>query len=148
MLRLAKKKYIPQNLKAMANIGKNDENVVVDGEENISSKSSELILKHSVVWSGPLPPPEIFEGYKQIQADFPERILKMAEREQISNHRHIYVGQFSAFIIGLILIIGGILLIFSGHNLAGMTPIILAVASLVGIYLLEKKSVKNNENND
>ncbi len=134
----------------MSDIEKRNDNVIASDEENPSSETTKLIVSSSL-WSGPLPPPEVFEGYKQIQADFPERILKMAEREQKYNHRHIYIGQFSALIIGLVLIVGGFLLIMAGHKLIGIAPIVLAIGSLVSIYFAEIRQKHNthiDNNND
>lgn len=35
------------------------------------------------LWSGPLPAPDDFEAYNRAQPDASERILKMAERQQL-----------------------------------------------------------------
>lgn len=38
-------------------------------------------------FSGPVPPPGLMEGYKKVDPAFPDRIMKMAEKEQ--DHRHV-----------------------------------------------------------
>jgi hypothetical protein len=42
-------------------------------------------IRHSEVFSGPLPPPEFLFGYKEVQDDFPERVIRYAEKDQ--DHR-------------------------------------------------------------
>lgn len=39
-------------------------------------------------FAGPVPPPEVLNEYGRINSSFPERIIKMAEKEQ--DHRHRY----------------------------------------------------------
>ena len=85
---------------------------LVEKEEEILTLKKQLSIKGSIQ-SGPLPPPEILADYKKIQENLPDRIVKMAEIEQKSKHRHIYIGQFSAITIGVITIIGGIIVILS-----------------------------------
>ena len=46
---------------------------------------------------GPIPPPEILKGYKEIDPSFPERIFKMAEKEQRFRHISFYSGQVLGF---------------------------------------------------
>jgi hypothetical protein len=66
----------------------------------------------------------------------------MAEIEQKSKHRHIYIGQFSAITIGVITIIGGIIVILSGHSTVGLVEVISTLAVLAGVYVGEKSIAK------
>ena len=113
-------------------------------EEELSTLIKELSIKSSI-WRGPLPPPEILAAYKNIQENLPDRIVKMAEIEQKSKHRHIYIGQFSAIIIGVITIIGGIIVILSGRSTVGLVEVISTLAVLVGVYIGEKAVAKSKK---
>lgn len=68
---------------------------------------------------GPLPPPEVLQGYGDIDASFPKRIMQLAEREQ--EHRHenerkmvdaeagsVWRGQCGAIGLGLAALIAAV----------------------------------------
>lgn len=54
----------------------------------------------TISYMGPIPLPEMFEGYKRIQEDFPERIMRMAENEdkRQSDERRIEEKQIDGII--------------------------------------------------
>lgn len=101
--------------------------------------------------SGPLPPPNILEGYKQVQADFPERILSMAERrmahdQQIENRqldlaeadlhggmRRSSLGLASATVVSFAAIAGGAYATFLGHPTSGVPLMGGVIALLAGM---------------
>lgn len=107
--------------------------------------SSVLVQQQVSHFSGPLPPPELMLAYKDIQADFPERIFAMAERENRHRHeqerlaveadikdgaaqrRETLCGQIFGFLIAIIAITGAVTIIIITPNSAGAT-----VASVLG----------------
>jgi len=104
--------------------------------------------------SGPLPPPEDLKGYNDALPGAADRILTMAEGEQ--KHRHgmeerdlkyraslIGLGQILGFILGLAAIVGGIVLLALGKNIAGFGTLILAVASLTGAFLYGRRQPRS-----
>ncbi len=56
-----------------------------DSTENARSSKSIAQVAMMQAWSSPFPPPQILERYKDIDPGFPERIIKMAEKE--GDHR-------------------------------------------------------------
>lgn len=107
--------------------------------------SESLLIKGERWFSGPIPPPEIGAGWKDVLPDVPDRIFKMAEKEQ--QHRHDTErlglelqyklknrGQLMAFLIGLIGLGGGIGLLMIGSNLAGGSAFLISLTALVGTY--------------
>lgn len=103
------------------------------------------------ITTGPLPTPEILEGYEKISTGFATRIFEMAEREQA--HRHqidqrvfkahfstIRIGQIFAFIIGMSAVCGGIYLLMHDKALTGLAVFITALAALVAAFLVSQKS--------
>lgn len=54
-------------------------------EPNQEEKAAYLEAAFSS-FSGPIPPPATFMEYKAVQPDFPDRIMRMAEREQEHTH--------------------------------------------------------------
>jgi len=110
-------------------------------------KGSGVVVTHaSVQISGPLPPPEAFRGYEDVVPGAADRILKMAEGEQV--HRHqvetrqlrytvslAALGQVFALTIGLSGIVSGAVLALRGQNLNGLAFLVTSLATLVGVYI-------------
>lgn len=105
----------------------------------------QLVTTEISVFSGPLPHPEILRQYEAIHAGTMDRILKMAENEQLYRQtrenrlieiesRSILFGQVSALAIAVMSIGGGIYLLATGHNAVGLTTIITAVGALSAAY--------------
>ena len=102
----------------------------------------EIITQHIEIrksHSGPIPDPETLKEYKQIYRNAPDVIFDMATKEQSFRHFSTYIGQFSAFIIGL----GGLVITaYLGVNnqpwLAGVIGFG-SLGSLVGVFLHQKK---------
>jgi hypothetical protein len=95
--------------------------------------------------------------YQQVQPDLPERIMRQFERrsdmaERQSNHRMAMesravgnnilmerLGWLSATGIGGIVLVGSILLIYVGKSLVGFAGVILALATLLGLYVFGRR---------
>ena len=59
--------------------------------ENIPNNQPVTQIQQSVQsWSGPIPSPEDFRRFKEVDSTFPDRILKMAENEQKIYSQKIY----------------------------------------------------------
>jgi uncharacterized membrane protein len=86
------------------------------------------------VRTAPIPPPEELEGYKKIDPSFPERIIRMAEKEQKFRHHSYYLGQFFAFIIALAALGSATYLGINGKEWLGGSIGLGALASIVGAY--------------
>jgi uncharacterized membrane protein len=102
--------------------------------------------------SGPIPRPEVLAEYRKVQADLPDRIVAMAERQE--THRHgletqrlrndgigQMVGTIGAFVIVLVALIGGIVLIATGHSPYGFAIILLPVIGLAVAYRKDMKRI-------
>jgi uncharacterized membrane protein len=132
--------------------------------EKIPSKqqSQQIVQQQSITsYSGPIPPPNILIKYEEIQPGFADRIIKMAEKQ--GEHRQSLElkvinsdisirnkGQYFAFILGLISIISGTFLIYSGKNIQGFIVLITSLGSLVtafmyGTYTRSKERKKKYE---
>lgn len=92
-------------------------------------------------FSGPVPPPHILGEYDDVQKGFAERIVMMAEKEQM--HRHSIEnralqasigtekrGQKYAYVLSLLILFGSMGLIYSGREISGS---ILAGSTLIGL---------------
>lgn len=103
--------------------------------------SKTLIQMKMERFSGPIPHPDILEKYNKIEPDSANRIITMAEKQQ--NHRHGIEeralncaydidrrGQNYALTVSLTIIVGSILLISIGKEVAGT---ILAGGTLTGL---------------
>lgn len=102
-------------------------------------------------------PPEVLEGYNRVLPGSAERILSMAESEQ--KHRHALQeqdlrsavilarhGQFFAFSIGALGIVGGVVLVAMNKDITGFGVFFASLASLVGVYFsrARKKAQKKD----
>lgn len=101
-----------------------------------------------MTYSGPLPPASELAGYKKVQADAPERIMRMAEEEQ--KHRHeidcrmlkagraeSLLGQVLAFVIVLAFLASAVYLAMQGHEWVSVT-LIGIISALAMIFYLKK----------
>lgn len=104
-------------------------------------------------FTGPLPPPEELAKYEQILAGAADRIIRMAEQQ--SKHRQsleaVVIGGNAttqkwglacAFAIAMSAIWGGIWISLKGMSGAGLTAIIVALVSLVGVFVYGKSGQK------
>ena len=95
---------------------------------------------------GPLPPPELFEGYNNILPGAAGRILSMAEKQ--SSHRQdlelrvvkagardSLIGLIFGFILGFFTIGGGIFCIIKGQSTGGTIIGGAGLVSLVGVFV-------------
>lgn len=105
---------------------------------------TQLVIRNSQ-FAGPLPPPEQLKGYEEVLSGAADRIIKMAEdqahhRQQIetivvkSNSRDSIFGIICAFVLGIILIGGGICLALKGHSY-GPWLSIGGFATLAGVFV-------------
>lgn len=114
-------------------------------------------------FSGPMPPPKILKGYKEIIPDAPERILQMAEREQrhresaenemLAQNRCNIEGAISAnrrsqifaFILVLVLIGTGVILTYLEHEAVGITIFGTTIIAFASIFVVGKVKQKNKD---
>ncbi len=54
-------------------------------------ESTKVAVVQASMFSGPLPPPALYDAYEQVVAGSAERILTLAEKEQ--SHRHAFDGK-------------------------------------------------------
>ena len=100
--------------------------------------------------AGPLPPPEMLAGYEEVLPGSPERILRMAEKQE--EHRHsiektVIAGNVRAqqlavifaFLIGLSGIGGGTAIALYGHALGGFSAVLATLASLVSVFFYGRR---------
>lgn len=102
-------------------------------------------------FAGPLPPPEVLANYNQILPGLAERIVTMAETQsrhrqhieeiaiasKIQNERH---GQYLAFILAAIALVGSFWVIALGKSPAGITGIIGTLATLAAVFVYGRRS--------
>lgn len=108
--------------------------------------------------SGPLPPADETAKFEVIHPGFTDRWIAMSEKEQAERFRIInrrdgfefayrVLSLIAAVSVTLVLIGGGIALLYHEKKLEGFSAIGLAAASVVGsmIYQGRKKAVKSEE---
>ncbi|EHI56450.1 hypothetical protein HMPREF9333_00312 [Johnsonella ignava ATCC 51276] len=122
----------------------NDNSDTLVDKEDISTKEYSLSAS---LFSGPLPPPSILQGYEDVLPGSADRILKMAEKEQSNRHdlinkqvnseiRDSFIGIISAISLCTGLIIFGVVIFFCADDikvqLAGvLTSVISAIAVIL-----------------
>ncbi len=110
-----------------------------------SEQPKAIQITQAKVHIGPIPDPETLERYRDIDPSFPERIVRMAEKEQTFRHRSYYIGQLSALIIVLAGLASAVHLGVNGKEWLGGTIGLGALASIVGAYFYSQKLRKQKE---
>jgi len=111
-------------------------------------------------FEGPLPTPAMLREYDEISPGLANKIFDMAKAEQDHRHRldferqgaddrqrvriscHYALGQISGLLIGLSGILGGAYLVHEGKDLTGFGVFLTSVATLVGVYIFQRKTAK------
>lgn len=65
------------------------------------------------VYQGAIPPPEMMEGYKYLDETFPNRILRMAEKEQTHSHNMDRKTHIAILVQTSVGMLAGIITMFS-----------------------------------
>jgi uncharacterized membrane protein len=96
-------------------------------------------------YSGSVPLPEVAAGWRQLVPDAPERMIGMAEREAAHRHwmdrafvRYRFLALIGALLLAAIVLVGGIVLIATGHGVAGLAVIIADLAVLLTVLLVRQ----------
>ena len=101
-------------------------------------------------YSGPIPPPEMMREFEAIVPGAADRILKMAELQEV--HRHLlekthvrgnlfsqYIGQISGLLIGLAGIGSGTFLLYAGRSLEGFGAMFGPLAGLAAVFVYGRR---------
>ena len=102
-------------------------------------------------YAGPLPAPEILEGYEKVMPGAAKIIIDMAVGEQAFRHKTVNrdlilrtflvaIGQLCAFILGISGIAGAVFLLYHDKSISGLAVFIGSLATLVGVYIANRKS--------
>ena len=102
------------------------------------------------VSSGPLPPPSFFRAYEDTLPGAAHRILTMAEKQQ--GHRHVQQsvrlasdasrearGQWMAFAIVMVALVGGFSLVMFGRSIEGVATALGAIGGIVGLFMRSRR---------
>ena len=107
-----------------------------------STPAETQIVGLRVEFQGPLPPPEVLEGYARLVASAPERILQMAERQaehrqeiERRNSRRPWFGILAGSLIALALLCLAGYALYLGEPLVGGLLGGVDVAGLVAVYI-------------
>lgn len=122
-------------------------------EENPNVRDFAMMVSEERFHSGPIPSPDTLKGYADVDSSFPGRIFLMAEKQ--SNHRmdlekeviksnikNERTGMFLGAFISILTILGGIYLIAIDKDITGFSTILIAIAAIVGIFIKNKNSEK------
>ena len=122
---------------------------------DVRSKEHQVLFEASASWEGPLPPPAMLHGYDIVVPGAANRILEIAERQ--GEHRiqmekviirgdskRAYLGIAAAFALSVMVIGGGIYLIATGHDWAGVSLIGLNLVGLTGVFIYGSKNLRDD----
>jgi uncharacterized membrane protein len=109
--------------------------------------------KTTTTWQWHVPPPEILAGYNQAYPGAARDLVDMAKTQ--SAHRQDLEkrvissdiktrdrGQLFGFILALVVLVGGLAAILAGKSLAGFSTVIVALVSLVSLFIYSRKQGK------
>lgn len=101
-------------------------------------------------FSGPIPPPHLLQEYDAIQPGFAERIFAMTERQAThrqgietsvinGNVRSQERGQWMAFGIAVLGVVGGVYLLATGRQIDGYAAIFTPIAGIVVAFIYNRR---------
>ena len=112
-----------------------------------SATAETQIVGLRVEFEGPLPPPEVLEGYARLVPSAPERILQMAERQaahrqeiERRNSRRPWFGILAGSLLALALLCLAGYALYLGEPLVGGLLGGVDVAGLVAVYIYGTRS--------
>lgn len=104
----------------------------------------------TTLFAGPLPAPDLLCEYDRVLPGAAERIIAMSERE--AGHRHSVemrmlgihgrnstLGICSGLLVGLAAIVGGVVAVVRGADLAGSGVALTGLAALVGVFVVQRR---------
>lgn len=125
------------------------------GNKELANRNEVLLQREQLqMYRGPIPDPQTLAEYNAINDGFADRIISMAEnqlehRTTIEKRiveakiRQEKFGMICGFVLALLVILGGIFLIYSNKDASGLGMIIGSLATLVGAFLYtEQKNRK------
>lgn len=134
--------------------------------EQKTQQIAQIIQVSQEFFSGPLPHPQIMEGYQKILPSAPERIFTMAEKQLqhriemengmlAQNERNIanskilnILSQAFAFILVASLIAAGFLLTCQDYQEVGKTIFRFTIVGVAGVFITGKLLQKRNDSED
>lgn len=122
----------------------------VSGDSELDSSASVRAME---IYSGPIPPARELAKYESILPGAADRMLSMAERQ--SSHRQKLeekmldanvkaeqVGQVFGFSVFGLTIIAGFVLIILDKDGAGLTSLIIAIGSIIGLFVYNRSDMR------
>lgn len=111
-----------------------------------NGQSVSITASRTEMFSGPVPHPDLLAKYNDALPNGAERIVAMAEKQQ--DHRislesfmakemtsRSKTGLYLGFFLALLVILGGIFLIYSGKDIQGFAVLIGSIATMVTIFI-------------
>ena len=135
----------------------------MDADNSIQMPEGQVGLMIQQEFEGPLPHPKTLAGYERIEPGTANRIICLAENE--ARHRHemehkmldaeiagnrkeaseVFIGQLFGFVIAISTIVGGVYTAVNGAEWPGAVIGSTGVTGLVSVFVLGRKSSKNEE---
>ena len=131
----------------------------IPSQPNKHKHTPQMQVNHvqSSTFSGPLPPPDIMDGYNRIVPNAAERIIAVFESEVI--HRHelerlqatgdekdrsrslllVFSGQIFGFLLAMAFVASGAFLIFNNKQISGTVISTTAMVGIVAAFLRSNK---------
>ncbi|UZO81173.1 DUF2335 domain-containing protein [Aquimarina sp. ERC-38] len=113
------------------------------------NNQSGLSVTKTQLYKGAIPPPDMMAGYKKLDSTFPDRILKMAEKEQKHSHNMDSKTHFAIMLQTTVGLLSGVLtmaslcyLIYysvSNDQSSVAISIVSAMAAIIGVFVYRFK---------
>ena len=128
-------------------------------EEKKDILTNGMIVAMQQSFRGPIPPAKEMKGYLEVLPDAPDRILKMAEKEQDGriSHRKLVtiltfvfrtIGQMCGLAISLLFAWGAIRLGMEGHDGLACAMVGITLVGLVSVFVIGKLPYFNKSNKE
>ena len=122
--------------------------------EEASPINQSGVIGYEELYVGPLPHPQILAHYENVHPGAADRIITMAENQ--ASHRQTMenlvvkstvgdsrLGVWLAFILVILVIVGGVLVAIFGNSVAGVAICVSGVGGIVGSFIYGTRANRN-----
>lgn len=110
----------------------------------------------AVEYQGPLPPPQMLQGYEDIEKGLASRIVAMAEKDQQKAFEHrekvlkfqgrdSFLGAIFSFLTVIVTLVVGTILLLNNKDVGGLVALITGVGTIIKLFLGDRNKKDDSE---
>ena len=115
-----------------------------------------IMTLQAVEYQGPLPPPQMLQGYEDIEKGLASRIVAMAEKDQQKAFEHrekvlkfqgrdSLLGAIFSFLTVIVTLVVGTILLLNNKDVGGLVALITGVGTIIKLFLGDRNKKDDSE---